>query len=267
MAKIGLVAGSGSLPLEFAVSVKAKGDKLVVFALEGVADDRLGTLADKVYRLKITQYKKFFFLLVSNGIRELVMLGKFEKRVLYERGRTGERYAGTLGKLNDRKDYSILREITRRLAFVGVRVVDPLGYVGHLLPPAGVLTALSPDKRVSEDIEFGYEAAKNLACMDVGQTVIIKNKTVVAVEAMEGTDATIERASSIAGEGCVMVKVARPGQDMRWDVPVIGPETVRKLAEGNFSALAIEKGKMFVVDRDQVVSNADSAGISIQVLV
>jgi len=267
MAKIGLVAGAGLLPVEFALSAKAKGDKVVVFALEGVADKRLEEIAERVYWLKITQYRKFFFLLVSNGIRELVMLGKVEKRVIYENGRARKQYSGKLGKLADRKDYSILSEITRRLAFIGVKVTDGLVYLSHLIPSEGVLTATLPDKRVTEDIAFGYEAAKKMAGMDIGQTVVVKDKTVVAVEAMEGTDAVIERASSIAGEGCVMVKVSRPGQDMRWDVPVVGPETIKKLVEGKFRALAIESGKMFVVNMERVVADADSSGLTVQTLV
>jgi UDP-2,3-diacylglucosamine hydrolase len=266
MAKIGLIAGAGSLPVEFALSVKAKGDRVVVFALEGVADTRLEDIADKVYRFKITQYKKVFFLLLSNGIRKLVMLGKFEKRVIYEKGPAREKYAGKLKKLSDRKDYSILTEITRRLALVGVKVVDALEYLSHLLPAEGILTASSPDSRVRGDIEFGYHTAKKIAELDIGQTVVIKNRTVVAIEAMEGTDAAIERAFSIAGEGCVMVKVSRPSQDMRWDVPVVGPETIKILAENNFSALAIESGRMFVVDPERLVRDADLSGIAVQVL-
>ena len=266
MSKIGLVAGSGSLPVEFALSVKAKGDKLVVYALEGIADKRLEDIADKVYRLKITRYKTFLFLLVSNGIRELVMLGKFEKKEIYEEGRTRKRYSGKLSKLSDRKDYSILQEITRRLAFVGVKVSDGLVYLSHLIPKKGVMTNTLPDARVKEDIAFGYDTAKKMAGMDIGQTVIIKDKTVVAVEAMEGTDEVIERASAIAGEGCVMVKVSRPGQDMRWDVPVVGPETIKKLTAGKFSALAVESGKMFVMEREQVIKEADASGMAVEAL-
>lgn len=265
MAKIGLVAGAGSLPVEFVRSAKAKGEKVVVFALEGVADKRLEDISDRIYWLKITQYGKFFFLLVTNGIKELVMLGKFEKRVIYASGQAEKKYAKKLGRLKDRKDYSILSEITRRLALIGVKVTDALGYLSHLLPSAGVLTKTFPDKRVREDIEFGYKVAKKLSGLDIGQTVIIKDKTVVAVEAMEGTDAVIERSFFIVGEGCVMVKVSRPEQDMRWDVPVVGPDTIKKLVSGKFSALAIESGKMFVVDMDEVVKNADLSGMVIQV--
>ncbi len=268
MPRTGIVAGAGSLPLDFVLSARAKGRDVIVFALEGAADRRLEEAAKgKVYWLKITQYKKLLFLLVIKGVRELVLLGKFEKSALYEKGRTLKQYSRKLGRLPDRKDYSILKEITRVLAFVGVKVTDGLEYLSHLVPTEGVLTATRPDKRVSDDISFGYDTAKKLAGMDIGQTVVIKDRSVVAVEAMEGTDAVIDRAFSIAGAGCVMVKVSRPGQDMRWDVPVVGPETIKKLSAGKFSALAVESGKMFVVDKEEVIKLADSVGMTVQVLV
>ena len=123
-----------------------------------------------------------------------------------------------------------------------------------------------PDKRIEEDILFGYDMAKKLAGMDIGQTVIIKGKSVVAVEAMEGTDQTIKRAGEVAGAGCVMVKVSRPDQDMRWDVPTVGVETIKKMTEQRFSALAIESGKMFIVDRQELLWTADNSNMVVQAL-
>ena len=266
MRRIGLVAGKGSLPVDFARSAREKGERVIVFALKDSADPRLEEIADKVYRMELTQYKRFFFLLIKERVRRLVMLGKIEKSVMYEPGTIDKRYSRDLKKLSDRKDYSILAEITKRLRRIGVSVVDALEYLPHLLPKKGTLTSSPPDSRIKGDIEFGYGIARKLAGMDIGQTVIIKNRVVVAVEAMEGTDAALERAASLAGEGCVMVKTGRPDQDMRWDVPVVGPDTVKKLADNRFSALAIESGKMFVVDMDKVKQEADRAGIVIEVL-
>lgn len=266
MRRIGLVAGKGSLPVDFARSAGEKGERVIVFALKDVADPRLEEIADKVYRMELTQYKRFLFLLIKERVRNLVMLGKFEKTSMYDESGLDKRYSRDLKKLSDRKDYSILEEITKRLGRIGVKVVDALAYLPHLLPEKGTLTCSGPDGRTKGDIEFGYGIARKLAGMDIGQTVIIKNRVVVAVEAMEGTDAALERAASLAGDGCVMIKTARPDQDMRWDVPVVGPDTVKKLAENHFSALAIESGKMFVVDMDNVKQEADRAGLVIEVL-
>jgi UDP-2,3-diacylglucosamine hydrolase len=121
-----------------------------------------------------------------------------------------------------------------------------------------------PDDRVVGDMLFGFESARKIAAMDIGQVVVVKDRAVVAVEAMEGTDATIERARSIAGKGCVMVKVSRPEQDMRWDVPTVGPETVARLAENSFSGMAIESGRMFFLDRDRALRLADENQIAVK---
>ncbi len=267
MAKIGLVAGAGDMPVEFASSAKRSGDKVIVFAVEGISDKRLEEIAEKIYWLRLTQYRKLFVLLVTNGIRRLVLLGKFEKKIIYEKGRPRAQHSRQLTRLKDGKDYSILGEITRRLALIGVKVTDGLDHLGHLLVPRGVLTSTVPSETAEKDISYGYSVAKTLADMDIGQTVVVKNKTVVAVEAMEGTDKVIERAAAIAGEGCVMVKVSRPGQDMRWDVPVVGPDTVKKLTEGKFSALAIQSGKMFIINRQETVKIADASALAIKGLV
>jgi UDP-2,3-diacylglucosamine hydrolase len=266
MVRIGLMAGKGSLPVDFVRSAKARGERVVVFALKGVADPELEKIADRVYWMEITQYGRFLFLLIRERVRSLVLLGKFEKNVMYQDDRISKRYARDFKKLSDRKDYSILKELTRRLAMLGIKVIDPLDHLSHLLPEKGILTSLVPDQRIIEDMTFGYDVAKKLAGMDIGQTVIIKNKVVVAVEAMEGTDAALERAASIAGDGCVMVKVSRPDQDMRWDVPVVGSDTIKKLADNRFGALAIESGRMFIMDREEAVFAADKAGLVIQVL-
>jgi DUF1009 family protein len=139
-------------------------------------------------------------------------------------------------------------------------------YLEHLLPEKGVISRTVPDPRMEADIEFGYEAAKKMAGMDIGQTVIVKDRTIVAVEAMEGTDATITRGREVAGDGCVMVKVARPVQDMRWDVPTVGPDTMTKLMENGYSAVAIEAGRMYLVEKERFLKMADAAGMAVKVM-
>ncbi|MBD3380346.1 MAG: DUF1009 domain-containing protein [Candidatus Omnitrophica bacterium] len=267
MAKVGLIAGGGTLPIEFILSAKNLGEKVVVFALNGMASKELEKLADRVYWLEINQYKKFLFLLLKERIRHIALVGKVPKNVVYSSSEgADEEYVKSLGGLPDRKDYSILEEVTRHLKKIGVEVVDNMRYLSHLIPEKSLLTDTQPDEMTMEDIKFGYDTAKRIAGMDIGQTVIVKHKAVVAVEAMEGTDAAIERAYDIAGEDCVMVKVSRPDQDMRWDVPTIGPDTIKLLARSKYSALAIESGKMYVVEKERVITEADAAGISIEAI-
>ncbi|MBU1894204.1 MAG: UDP-2,3-diacylglucosamine diphosphatase LpxI [Candidatus Omnitrophica bacterium] len=265
MKKIGLIAGGGQLPLEFVKRAKSRGEKIIVFALQGMALSDIEKEADKVYWLRIGQYAKFAFLLVKEKVRHLAMLGKVNKNVLYREEYEMEA-KNSLDKLKTKKDYSILREVTRHLSKIGVEVIDPAKYLEHLIPQKGVLSHVSPSESIKKDIEFGYSAAKQLADMDIGQTVIVKDKTIVAVEAMEGTDVVIERANEIAGRGCVMVKVSRTNQDPRWDVPTVGPDTMKKLVENKFSALALEHAKMFLIDKAEMVDIADGNGIVLQVI-
>ncbi|MDD5633691.1 MAG: UDP-2,3-diacylglucosamine diphosphatase LpxI [Candidatus Omnitrophica bacterium] len=266
MKKIGLIAGKGTLPSEFLRSAKARGEKVVVFALQGMASPELEKEADKIYWIGIGQYKKFLFLFLKERIRKLILLGKVEKSTIYQNENHDAQMKKALKGLKNKKDYSILRELTRRLGTIGIEVIDASGHLSHLLPSKGVITKTKINKAVEEDISFGYDIAKKIAGMDVGQTIIVKNKTVVAVEAMEGTDATVERATKIAGEGCVMIKVSRPDQDPRWDVPTVGINTIKKLAENKFSALAIESGKMFLLDKEDFLSLADAFGIVVKII-
>jgi len=265
MKKIGLIAGGGSLPLEFIKQANARHEKVVVFALTGMADEKIERQADKIYWLKIGQYTKFAFLLVKERIRHLALLGKVEKKALFN-----EKYdieaENTLKKLKTHEDYSILEEITRHLKKIGIEVIDGKEYLAHLMPEKGVLSIIRPDEKVSEDIAFGCSMAKQIAGLDIGQTVIVKDKTVVAVESIEGTDSAIKRAGTFAGRGCVMVKVSRPKQDTRWDVPTVGPDTMRLLAENAFSALAIESKKMFLIDQKETIDIANINKIVFQVL-
>ena len=266
MGKVGLIAGGGALPIEFARRARAKGDIVIVFAVRDMASPSIEREADRVYWMKVTQYKKFIFLLFRNRIKKLALIGKIDKSVIYEdNGPKDREYVKAMSRLDDKKDYSILEEFTRRLRRIGVEVIDGMEYLSHLLPPSGILGSAQPDERIQRDMEFGFKAARELAGMDIGQTVIVKDRNIVAVEAIEGTDAVIERAGKLAGPGCVMVKAGRPAQDLRWDVPTVGPETMKRLVENAFSAIAIESGKMFLAEKEKFVALADAAGVVIKV--
>lgn len=266
MNRIGLIAGSGNLPFEFARSAKEQGEHVVIFAIKDVASPALKDIADKIYWLDVGQYKKFLFLLLAERVRHVALIGKVDKNLIYREGTHDEEYTTALKNLDNKKDYSILEEITRHLGRIGIQVVDGTKYLAHLLPEKGILGKEIPEENVEEDILFGYDIAKKLAGMDIGQTVVVKDKTVVAVEAMEGTDETISRSGKTAGKGCVMIKVSRPDQDGRWDVPTVGPDTMTALSENGFKALAIESGKMYLVDKQQLIDIADSSGIIVKAL-
>ena len=265
MKKIGLIAGGGALPLEFLRSAKKSGVKVVVYAVKGITSPLLEKEAEKIYWVKFGQYGRVVFFLLLERISRIVLLGKIKREVIHKEAVYDKGSREILDSLKNKKDYSILTEITKRLGRIGIKVIDPLEYLSHLLQKKGLLTEQAPSKELEEDMKFGFLTAKELAGLDIGQTIIIKDRTVVAAEAMEGTDATIERGRDIAGDGCVMIKVSRPEQDMRWDVPAVGPETIKYLAKNNYSGLAIENGRMFLIEKERCIDLAKEAGITIKV--
>lgn len=258
--KLGLIAGGGDLPLEFVRSAAARGEKVTVFALKGAGDPVLDEVSDKVYWLDYDQYARMTFLMVRDRIKRLAMLGKVRKEHIY-RDMTDKSRRSFFNSVRDKKDYTLLRLLTEWLRKIGINVIDPSGYLAHLVPGSGTLSVLTPDNALDRDVKFGYIAAKKLSGMDIGQTVIVKNGEIVAVEAVEGTDAALERGKELAGEGCIMVKVARPDQDMRWDIPTVGLETMNNLVKNRYKAIAIESGKMFLVQKEEFLKKADDNGI------
>ncbi|OGW74774.1 MAG: hypothetical protein A2Z72_05030 [Omnitrophica bacterium RBG_13_46_9] len=265
MEKIGLIAGGGRLPVIFAREARKRGAYIIGFAIKEVASQDLDTACDKVHWLNTGQIKKFLFLLMVERIKRIVMLGKVDKSIVYGSVEEGQDYLNLLKNARDKSDYTILDRITSELGKRGVEVKSGMEYLSDLLLPKGVLTKRHPSQEETEDISFGFSVAKELARLDIGQTIVVKDKAVVSVEAMEGTNRTIERAAELCAGGFVVIKVSRPHQDMRWDVPVVGPETIKVIAENKGKVLAIEEKRMFLVEKETCVSLADSNDISIVV--
>ncbi len=264
MSKLGIIAGEGSLPIEFAKNAQKAGRDIVVFALKDVASKELENAADKVHWLNVGQYAKFAFLLLKHRVKEVALLGKVPKQLVYKSDDYEDVAKKALSKLDDNKDYSLLEEITKHLARFGVEVIDPRAYLESIIPKKGVLTSLKASEELKADIDFGKKVARELAGLDIGQTAVVKKLAVVSLEAMEGTDEVIKRSGRVAGDGCVMVKLSRPDQDMRWDIPVIGERTIKNLIEAGFSALVIESDKMFFIDKDELAVVAEQNGLYIE---
>ena len=266
MKRIGLIAGGGRLPIIFAKEAKKNGVQVIGFAIDEMASREFDSVCDKTHRLNIGQVTKFIFLLLAERIKEVVLLGKVDKSVIYRYLKKDEKAENMLKEVSDKSDYTLLDKLTNELKKIGITVIDGTEYLKGLFPPKGVLTSKTPTEKELEDIDFGIKKAKELAHLDIGQTIVVKDKSVVSVEAMEGTDKAIERAGSICGEGFTVIKVARPHQDMRLDVPVVGPGTISTIAATRGTALAMEENKMFIVDKEKCVEIADKNGISITVL-
>lgn len=267
MSRIGLVAGEGKLPIVFADAAKAKGDTVIAFGLKGVADEDLAAHVDKMHWLEWGGLKKGILLLAMERIGHIVLLGKIKKELFFKNTAAMDDDAKkAIKNIGDKKDYSILNEVTNILSKVGVKVIDPTTYLTALIPKKGILTKREPSENEWGDINYGHLVAKSLSGFDVGQAIVLKDKTVIAVEAMEGTDEAIKRAGGLAKGGFTAVKVARPNQDMRFDIPLVGLDTLKTLAGAGGKVLALEADKTLLMDRVEVIKFADENGISIVVI-
>jgi DUF1009 family protein len=261
---LGLIAGRGSLPLEVARSARGRGRPVAAVAFHGQTDPKLAEEAETTW-LHPGEVGAALAALRGAGVREAVMAGKVPKAGLYA-GPAGLRpdaeALGLLSSLRDRRDDSILVALANWLEERGIRLLGQAELVPGLVGGEGPLgrTALRPEQRA--DVAFGFPIAKQIAGLDIGQTVVVKDGAVLAVEAIEGTDAAIRRAGRIGAGGCV-VKVAKPRQDPRFDVPTIGPDTLAAMLEARASALVFEAGRTLVLEREALVQAADGRGIAL----
>lgn len=264
MKKLGLIAGSGELPLAVAAEARARGYSVVAVGLDPLAEKALETAADEVKWVNVGKLGTIIDTLTQAGIKEAVMAGKVPKSLLYKSKITPDlRAVRVLFSLKDRSDDSIMLAITREMEKDGIKLLNTTDFSSGLLTPEGVLTRLSPSKEEWQDITFGHEIAKQIGRLDIGQTVVVKNRAVMAVEAIEGTDEAIRRGGKLAGEGAVVVKVSKPQQDMRFDVPVTGLDTLKAMISVRARILAVEAGQSILLDREKMVAEADSCGISL----
>ncbi len=262
--RIAVLAGSGQLPLIFAKCAKSKGEYIIGIAIEDLTSPDLENSVDKIYWGKSDEAKRALEIIKQERISHVVLIGNIPKALVFNKKVTlNEGAQEVLRSTVDSRDYTILKAIDLRLRREGARIMDPTPYITPLIPKKGLLTKRPPTKEEWEDIKFGQKAAKRMAGLDIGQTVIVKNKLIVAVEAIEGTDKAIRRAGEIGGEGTVVVKMARPKQDMKFDIPTIGCETIDSLIAAKASVLAIEAGKMLVLNRDELIRKSNSANISV----
>ncbi|MCX5666616.1 MAG: UDP-2,3-diacylglucosamine diphosphatase LpxI [Candidatus Omnitrophica bacterium] len=266
MARIGLVAGYGELPLIFAKKAIELGDTVIALGLKGVTSEELEKYVEKMYWFEWGDLKKAMLIAVTQRLRRIALLGKIKKEILFKGGKLDDESKKIISSSGGKKDYNILKGVADLVKKVGIEVIDPTPYLEELIPVKGVLTKTVPTKEEELDIEYGRKIASELARFDIGQTVIVKDKTVLALEAIEGTDETIRRAGKLVDGGFTVVKMARPAQDARFDVPLVGPETVKTIVENKGRVLALEQKKTFLLHREEAVRMADEAGLSIIVI-
>jgi hypothetical protein len=261
---VGLIAGNGRFPLLFAQAARAQGYQVVACGIEKEADPILSKMTDQFEWVKIGELKKMVKFFLAHGVHEAVMAGKVEKvRLLQENVRPDLDMLGVLMKLKDHKDDSLLGGIADYLHHQGIDLMDSTWLMESYLPGPGPLGKRKCSKEDLENVNFGFKIAKHIASEDIGQTVVVKNKTVVAVESVEGTDQAILRGGQLGGGDVVVIKVAKPKQDMRFDVPAAGLTTLESLMTAKAKVFAFEAGKTLFFDLDLFLERANKAGIAL----
>ena len=264
MKKLGLIAGKGDLPKAVASEAKAQGYTVIAIALEPLTDKSLSSYVDEMKLVNVGKFGKIIDSLQAYGIKKIVMAGKVSKTLLYKSNIAPDmRAVKLLFSLKDRSDDSILLAITKELEKEGFQLLDITRFCNRLLTPNGVLTKRRPNKNEWKDIEFGWRMAKEMGRLDIGQTVVVKNQAVMAVEAIEGTDEAIKRGGKLAGGGAVVVKVSKPNQDMRFDVPAVGLDTLHAMVEAGACVLSVESKNSIFLDKEKLIKESNKAGISI----
>jgi DUF1009 family protein len=261
----GLIAGNGDFPFLVLEGARSRGIEMAVIAIREEASPALERAAKRFHWISLGELGRGIELLHQEGVKHAVMAGQVKHNKIFSSIRPDWRLAKLLVSLSSKNTDSLIGAVARVLEDEGIELVDSTKFLGPLLPVAGVLTRRAPDEAEASDIEYGRSIAAQIAGLDLGQTVVVRDRACVAIEAMEGTDETIERAARITGgQRLVVVKVSKPRQDMRFDVPVIGLQTIDVMRRANATALGIDAGRTLLFDRDGLVRAADEGGIAIQ---
>ncbi len=261
---LGLIAGEGLLPAAIAAAAGASGREVVAVAFPEITSASIEQVADRVAWLGPGQVEAALTFLRQAGAREAVLAGKVSKQALVQgRLELDERARRVLSGLSDWRDGTLLAALAGEIESEGIRLLEQSAFVPGLLAGEGVLGGVNPTPEQWRQVALGWPAARALASLDIGQTVVVHERSVVAVEAIEGTDETIQRAARLAGPGLCIVKVARPDQDLRFDLPAIGPETVAVAVRAGAAVIAVEATRSLVLDREELVKQADRAGLAL----
>jgi len=263
MRQIGLIAGSGEISLLLGREIVREGREPVVIDLTEGPKKVWEGISRKIFHLEVGQVGKIIDLLHREEISKIVMAGKVPKALLFKGLELDKKARNILVNLKERSDEAIMLGIIAELEKEGIKVAKQRDYLRHLFPEQGLLTETAPDELQSLDIEYGMRLARAIAKLNIGQMVVVKNQTVLAVEAIEGTDETILRGGKLGGQDVVVAKVSKPDQDPRFDIPTVGLATIETMRKVKAKVLSIEAGKVFLVNKEEVIQRANEYGIVI----
>lgn len=263
MPRLGLIAGNGRFPLVFVEAAKAEEVEIVAVAHEGETPAEIARLVPGVTWVRVGELGKIIATFRAAGVTQAVMAGGIQKSGALAHLQPDERGLAFISRLPSLKDDVILRGVAQELESEGITVLESTRFLTSLIPQEGVLTTLVPDAQQWADIRLGFEVAKEIGRWDIGQSVVVKRGTVFAVEGVEGTNATIRRGGELGGAGTIVVKASKPQQDLRFDVPAVGPDTIAVMHDVRAVALALEAGKTLMLDKPALLRAAATLGISV----
>jgi UDP-2,3-diacylglucosamine hydrolase len=260
---LGIIAGNGVYPRAVACAARKAGvKKIIAAAFTNETDPALTKHVDLVEWLRVGQLSRLLKFFREQEARHAIMAGQIAPKNLFDL-RPDWKALLLLATLKERNAESIFCAIANELAKINVDLLPATHFLEDQLAPIGLIAGPKLSRREEEDVDFGWKIAKEIARLNVGQTVLVKNGTVLAVEAFEGTNDSIKRGGALAREAAIMIKVAKPDQDMRFDIPVIGVETIKVAADANVRVVAVESGKTFLLEKESVIQQAAKSGISI----
>ncbi len=261
--KQGLIAGDGSLPVKMAQYAKENGFEVICISLANDNVNQLKKYCSKVYSCHPGEINRIESILKEEEIKQATFLGKVHKRVLLQLHKFDKRAIELLKSMERLNDDEVMLLIVREFEKSGITVLDQTIFIKNLMVPSGVLGKVKPTETQMEDVNYGFWLAKEMGKVDVGQSVVIKDKMVMAVEAIEGTDVCIKRGAKLAKKNAVVVKVAKPAQDKRFDIPAVGLRTLKTMKKYKANLLAIEANETIIVEQEKVVKFADDNNIVI----
>jgi DUF1009 family protein len=260
---IGLIAGKGQFPLLFAQAARSHGVEVIAAAHRGETDPALASLVQELHWVYVGQLGKIIRIFKKAGVQRAVMAGGISRGRLFKEFRPDLRALSVVRRAGAGKDDRLLRAVAAELESEGITVVPSTLFLDDLLAPAGQISRRAPSPEELQDIDLGLQVAREVGRLDIGQCVVVRRQVVVALEAIEGTDDTIRRGGSLAGPGTVVVKISKPHQDLRFDVPAVGPETIAAMKEVGAAVLAVESGKTLIFNRQEMLKAANQAKIAV----
>uniref|UniRef100_A0A7C4AJ02 LpxI family protein n=1 Tax=Thermodesulfovibrio aggregans TaxID=86166 RepID=A0A7C4AJ02_9BACT len=260
--QIGVIAGKGLLPVEVVKELKAQHYSVITVALKELADEALASHSDIIQWINIGKAGQIIEFFKKNNVKNVILTGYVPKKIIFERQKIKPdlRALKMLFSAHLRGDNELLKVVEKELSNEGIKIVEISEICPQMLMPEGVLTKKRPSKEEWKDIEFGFEVAKRIGELDIGQTVVVKERAVIAVEAIEGTDETILRAGKFVKDS-IVVKVSKPQQDLRLDPPVAGLNTIINMKNANARVLAVEAGRSILIDREKIIKKANEFNI------